>query len=144
MNTYLPPEIRAALEITPASSARDRTIDITTTGARSGRPHRIEIWFYRVDGAVYLSTAPARRDWYANLLAHPRFGFHLKHGVRADLVATASPVPDRAERERVFSSIIDDLNQPANPAGIHQPVDPLTAWMQGSPLLRVDLEGVAA
>ena len=38
--------IRAALSIDRRSSARARTIDLTTTGARSGRaPH--DIWFYR-------------------------------------------------------------------------------------------------
>lgn len=133
--------VAAALAITPASSARDRTVDITTTGAKSGRARRIEVWFYRVEGVVYLSSSPARRDWYANLRAQPRFTFHLKHGVRADLAARARPVLDPAERTRVFAAIIADLNQPANPAGIAQPVEPLAAWLEGSPLIRVDFEG---
>ncbi|GAB2621635.1 nitroreductase/quinone reductase family protein [Pseudactinotalea suaedae] len=130
--------IERALAITPASRARERTIDITTTGARTGRLRRIEVWFYRVDGRIYLSSSPARRDWYANIVANPDFVFHLKNGVRADLKAVGTPVLDRAEREVVFSSIIADLNQPWNPAGIRQPVAPLDAWMQGSPLISVD------
>jgi hypothetical protein len=32
--------------------ARDRTIDITTVGRRSGKPRRIEIWFHNVGGRV--------------------------------------------------------------------------------------------
>jgi hypothetical protein len=31
---------------------KDRTIDITTIGRRSGLPRRIETWFYRVDDSV--------------------------------------------------------------------------------------------
>jgi hypothetical protein len=33
-----------ALDIGPGSSAAERTIDITTLGARSGTPRRIEVW----------------------------------------------------------------------------------------------------
>jgi hypothetical protein len=36
----------------------DRLIDITTTGRTSGRGHRIEIGFHRVDGKVYISGLP--------------------------------------------------------------------------------------
>jgi hypothetical protein len=136
--------IERALAITPASRSRERTIDITTTGARTGRARRIEVWFYRVDGQIYLSSSPARRDWYANIVANPEFVFHLKNGVRADLRAVGTPVLDHDLREAVFSSIIADLNQPWNPAGIRQPVEPIEEWMHGSPLVRVDFPQEAA
>ena len=55
--------------------ARNRTIDITTIGAKSGRPQRIEIWAWVADGVVYLTGTPGRRDWYANLKANPQFTF---------------------------------------------------------------------
>jgi hypothetical protein len=131
------PSIAAALAITPASSARERTVDITTTGARTGRPRRIEIWFYRAEGEIYLSSTPAQRAWFANIAAEPRFTFHLRNGVQADLPAVGTPVSDPEVRERVFRSIIADLNQPWNPAGIPQPVEPLDAWLVGSPLIHV-------
>ena len=70
---------------------RDRTIDITTIGRKSGRPHRIETWFHHVNGEFYLTGSPGRRDWYANLLAHPTLTFHLKQRVVADLPARATP-----------------------------------------------------
>ena len=38
--------LRAALD-------RDRVVDVTTRGRRTGAPRRIEIWFWRVDGALY-------------------------------------------------------------------------------------------
>lgn len=129
--------VRRALEITPASSARDRTVDITTIGSKTGQPRRIEVWFYRVDDEIYLTTVPAHRAWYGNIVAHPEFTFHLKHGVRADLAAVGTPVRDDETRRRVFAAIIDDLNQPSNPAGLPQPVTPLEEWMAGSPLIHV-------
>lgn len=129
--------IKRALAITPASSSVARTIDITTTGARTGIARRIEIWFYRVDGAIYLTTPPARRAWYANLVANPNFTFHLKNGIRADLAATANPVTDPDERERVFRTVIVDLNQPSHRGYLKQPVEPLEEWLNRSPLVRV-------
>lgn len=128
-------QIERALAITPASSASARTIDITTTGAKSGRQRRIEIWFYRVDDEIYLTTQPAARSWYANLLANPEFTFHLKHGVKADLAARAEPVLEPADRHRIFTSIIADLNQPRHSAYIAQPVESIERWMRGSPLM---------
>lgn len=45
---------------------------LTTTGRRSGRPHRIEIWFALVDGVVYLlSGGGDRSDWVRNLSVSP-------------------------------------------------------------------------
>jgi len=131
-------EVRRAIEIGPESSARDRTVDITTIGAKTGTARRIETWFYRFGGQVYLSGAPGRRSWYANLIASPDFIFHLKHGVRADLQAVATPVTDEEEKRRVFTGILADLNQPSNPARLSQPVGPLADWVAGSPLVKVD------
>lgn len=37
---------------------------------------------------------PRTRDWLANLAAEPRFTFHLKHGIVADLPAVATVVND--------------------------------------------------
>lgn len=128
--------IISALSITPASSARERTVDITTTGARTGQPRRIEIFFYRALGRWFLSSTPARRSWYANLQVNPAFTFHLEHGVRADLAATAVPVPDPEERRRIFAEIVDDLNQPSNPGRIAQPTR-LEDWVAGSPLMEI-------
>jgi hypothetical protein len=51
--------------------ARERTIDITTTGRTSGRARRVEMWFHNLDGRLYLTGTPGSRDWYANLRAHP-------------------------------------------------------------------------
>ena len=89
-----------ALDIRPQSSAVERTIDITTLGARTGTPRRIEVWVHHIDRRWYIAGVPGPRDWYANLRAHPRFLVHLKHGVTADLPATATPVDPAAGDHR--------------------------------------------
>jgi deazaflavin-dependent oxidoreductase (nitroreductase family) len=90
------PEVSAAL-------ASDGTVDVTTTGARTGRPRRSEIWFLHLEGRTFLTGTPGPRNWYANLLAHDRLVFHLKETVRADLPARAVPVHDEETRRWVFT-----------------------------------------
>src|SRR5438309_2740682 len=80
-----------------------RLIDITTFGKKSGQPRRLEIWFHNLDGTIYITGTPGKRDWYANLLVQPGFTFHLKEGLEADLPAVAAPITDPAERRRVFT-----------------------------------------
>ncbi|MEE3850165.1 nitroreductase/quinone reductase family protein [Gordonia sp. LSe1-13] len=118
--SHLADHIRQAIEITPAAGTRERLIDITTTGRRTGKRRRIEIFFYRAAGNTYLCSGAdgAATDWHANLLAHPDFTFHLKTGVRADLPAHATPVTDPTERQDVLTEIIADLNQPHDPGTI--------------------------
>jgi deazaflavin-dependent oxidoreductase (nitroreductase family) len=85
--------------------SRGHTIDITTTGRRSGLARRIETVFHNIDGRVVLSGLPGKRSWYANLLADPRFTFHLKGAVKADLPATARPILEPTERRAVMARV---------------------------------------
>ena len=86
---------------------RGGTIDITTTGRRSGKPRRIEIVFHNIDGRIYISGIPSRqkRSWLSNLEAHPDFTFHLKGRLKADLPATARVIVDEAERRAVLAGV---------------------------------------
>jgi len=131
-------DVRGALAIGPSAPLEDRTIDITTTGRRSGQPRRIEICFYRVADAVYLSGVPGprTRDWLVNLAADSRFTFHLKHGVVADLPAQAEVITDPAERRRVLADIVDDFNRRNGPDS-PWPRAVLDEWVEHSPLARV-------
>src|SRR4051812_46118429 len=78
--------------------ANDRVIDITTIGSRSGQPRRKEMWFHNIDGRIYITGTPGKRDWYANMVANPSFTFHLKESATADLAARARPITDPDER----------------------------------------------
>jgi deazaflavin-dependent oxidoreductase (nitroreductase family) len=113
--------VRRALE-------RDRTIDTTTIGRRSGRPQRIEIWFHNLDGRLYITGLPGRRDWYANLLANPEFTFHLKQSAQADLLARALPITDDAARREVLTKVLRRLRR-----------DDLEHWVADAPLVEVVL-----
>jgi hypothetical protein len=106
---------------------RDRTIDITTRERKTGQLRRTEIWFHHIDGQVYITGTPGRRDWYAHLVAHPEFTFHLKQSIKADIPARAMPILDTARRRAILASI-------------HQTCGgsrALDAWVKGSPLVAV-------
>jgi deazaflavin-dependent oxidoreductase (nitroreductase family) len=98
--TTLDPNLRQAL-------ARGGVIDITTVGRTSGEPRRIEIVFHNIDGRIYISGMPFpnKRSWLANLEGNPRFTFHLKGPVRADLPAQARIIEDEAERRTILAPI---------------------------------------
>jgi deazaflavin-dependent oxidoreductase (nitroreductase family) len=127
--------VARALDIGPDSSAAERTIDITTLGARTGIARRVEVWLHRVDGRWYLTGMPRPRSWYANLRARPRFVVHLKHGVTADLPATARPV-DEPTRRRVITAVLDLQNRPDVAARASQRQN-FDDWFARSPLVEI-------
>ncbi|HET6819218.1 MAG TPA: nitroreductase/quinone reductase family protein [Candidatus Limnocylindria bacterium] len=86
--------------------SRGHTIDLTTTGRRTGQARRIELVFHAIDGRVYISGMPGfPRSWLANIRADPRVTFHLKGAVQADLPATAREVTEPAERRRIMEQV---------------------------------------
>lgn len=91
---------------------------------------RIEIWFHNLDGRIYITGLPGRRDWYANLLAQPEFTFHLKQSIRADLPARARPVGDESERRAVLAVIVQRVGRG----------DQMEAWVADSPLVEVEFQ----
>jgi deazaflavin-dependent oxidoreductase (nitroreductase family) len=116
-----------------AALARGGVIDITTSGRRTGLPRRIEIDFFPIDGGIYISGSPGRRDWMANLHADPRLTFHLKGAVEADLPATARIVTDAAERRPLLEHVTRAWGQQAR----------LRAYTDGAPLIEVTFDDPA-
>ena len=110
--------------------ANDRVIDITTVGRQSGQPRRLEMWFHNVDGRIYITGMPGKRDWYANLVANPAFTFHLKESTTADLRAHARPITDLDERALVLTPILERLGRSDN----------MEEWMADSPLVAVSFD----
>ena len=72
---------------------------------RACLPHPIEIAFHYLDGTVYISGLHGTRDWYANMVAHPDFTFHLKQSVQADIAARARPIVEEDERRPILRHI---------------------------------------
>ena len=114
--------VRQALE-------RDRTIDITTTGRNTGQPRLKEIWFHNIEGRLYITGTPGSRDWYANLVANAQFTFHLKQSAQADLAARATSIRDRDRRRDIISRTHQRIGGNSD----------LEAWVEGSPLVEVEL-----
>lgn len=81
---------------------QDRLIDITTIGRYSGQGHRIEIGFHWIEGMIFISGLPGRRDWYANVRHNPQFTFHLKQSVETDISARAIRIESEHERRRIL------------------------------------------
>lgn len=82
--------------------AREPFLHLTTTGRRTGRPHRIEIWFAAHGPRIYLmSGGRDRADWLRNLLANPRVTIDLgdaTHAGTAHVLEPGTP-EDRLARE---------------------------------------------
>lgn len=108
-------------------------IDITTIGRRSGQPRRIEITFHSFDGHLFISGMPSHRTrgWLHNLRANPRFTFHLKALLRADLPAVAREITDEAERRAVLARVARAWNRDPEP------------MVRFSPLIEVTIDGYA-
>lgn len=123
---------------TAIRNALDRggVADITTTGRKTGLPRRIEIYFHQFDGELYLTGRPGpRRDWEANIVAHPEFTLHLKRGVSADIPVRGTPEPDREERARVLFRALTESwgSDPDRVRGA------LSRWVESAPFIRFAL-----
>src|SRR5262249_47781502 len=71
------------LSLVTASLAAEEYCYLTTVGRRSGRPHRIEIWFAAAparDTIYLLAGGRERADWVRNLRACP--SVHVEIGRR--------------------------------------------------------------
>jgi deazaflavin-dependent oxidoreductase (nitroreductase family) len=73
---------------------------LTTTGRRSGSPHRIEIWFVLEGGTVYLlSGGGERSDWVRNLVSSPEVVLEIGGAERsANARVVTDPVEDARAR----------------------------------------------
>jgi deazaflavin-dependent oxidoreductase (nitroreductase family) len=74
---------------------------LTTIGRRTGRPHRIEIWFATQDGRVYLlSVGRERSDWVRNLLANAQVTVELGGETHAGAARVLRAGTDKDQRAR--------------------------------------------
>jgi deazaflavin-dependent oxidoreductase (nitroreductase family) len=116
--------------------SQGHTIDITTTGRRTGKSRRIELVFHNIDGRLVISgrPSPQPRAWILNLLADPSLTFHLKRSVHADLPATARVIADPAERRVIAEWIV---------ANAWPKMDP-EQMIALSPMIEVTIDPLAA
>jgi deazaflavin-dependent oxidoreductase (nitroreductase family) len=84
---------------TVARLARTRTVDLVTSGRRSGQPQRVEIWWFHFEERFIITGTPGPRDWYANILADPGVVIETRHG---KFPGSAKVVTDAEFRKRFF------------------------------------------
>ncbi len=100
---------------------------LTTAGRRTGRPHRIEIWFAAGDGLVYMLSGDGRRsDWVRNILADPEVSLEIGGRTEVTLARVVSdPDEDRLARRAVGGKYrskgetdLDDWERTALPVAV--------------------------
>jgi deazaflavin-dependent oxidoreductase (nitroreductase family) len=79
--------------------ANESTVEITTTGRKSGKAHTKPIWFVYDQGHLYLQSGKGgKSDWYQNLKKNPQMT--LKIGT-VTFQGKAKFIDDQKETERI-------------------------------------------
>ena len=79
--------------------ANESTMDLTTIGRKSGKPHTKPIWFVYDQGHLYLQAGQeGKTDWYQNLKKNPQMT--LKIGA-VSFSGKAKFIDDEKETERI-------------------------------------------
>jgi deazaflavin-dependent oxidoreductase (nitroreductase family) len=121
------PAVKEALD-------RGGIVDITTIGRRSGEARRIEIYLHQFDGVYYLTGRPGfKRDWVANIVAHPEFTVHLKRGISADVPMVGEPEPDREIRAGILYRALTE-SWGSDPEKSRNALD---RWVDQAPFIRL-------
>jgi len=100
----------------PARWAGEPYAYLTTIGRRTGRPHRIEIWFAAEDRRVYLLAGGREQsDWVRNLQANAQVTVQLGDETHAGVAQVLQPgtVEDQRARELLVGKYraSDDLDE---------------------------------
>jgi len=109
--------------------ATDDYCYLTTTGRRTGRPHRIEIWYAADGDTLYLlSGGGLSSDWVQNLSANRDVVVEVDGNVRQ---ARARVVVDNAESRRARTLVFDKYSVRSG--------DDLNSWREEAVPVAIDL-----
>jgi deazaflavin-dependent oxidoreductase (nitroreductase family) len=106
---------------------------LSMIGRRTGRPHRIEIWFAAHDGRLYLLAGGRERaDWVRNLQANPRVTIELGDETHVGVahVLEAGAADDQLARELLLAKYawaeddLDDWGRTSLPVVVEFPAYP--------------------
>lgn len=98
-------------------AAREKEVELTTFGRKSGTPSRRIIWITELDGRLYVrSGLGLTRDWPKNLLANGRGILHI---AGQDVPVQARHVTDPAEARAMHAPVKRkyDAERPASGEG---------------------------
>jgi deazaflavin-dependent oxidoreductase (nitroreductase family) len=109
--------------------AADDFCYLTTTGRRTGRPHRIEIWYAADGNTLYLLAGGGRSsDWVQNVIADPTVRLELD-GVNH--AARGRVIDDGEEAERARSLVFEKYKKRSG--------DDLTEWRDRALPVAIDM-----
>jgi deazaflavin-dependent oxidoreductase (nitroreductase family) len=98
----------------PARWASEPYLYLTTVGRRTGRPHRIEIWFAVHAGRLFmLSGGRDGADWVRNIGANQRVSVELGDEIHVGVAhpVEADTAEDRLARDLLVSKYADDEDE---------------------------------
>ena len=79
--------------------ANESTVEITTTGRKSGKAHTKPIWFVYDQGHLYLQSGKeGKSDWYQNLKKNPQMTLKIE---TVTFQGKAKFIDDQKETERI-------------------------------------------
>ena len=85
------------------AAGREKEVDLTTYGRKTGKPSRRIIWITALDGRIYVrSGLGLTRDWPKNLLANGRAVLHI---AGKDVPVRARHVTDAAEARAMHAPV---------------------------------------
>ncbi len=85
------------------TAAREKEVELTTYGRKTGKPSRRIIWITSLDGRLYIrSGLGLTRDWPRNLLANNRAVLHM---AGQDIAVQARHVTDPEEASAMHAPV---------------------------------------
>src|SRR5215831_18962467 len=92
-------ENQASIKADLEKVADQSTVDLTTTGRKSGKPHTKPIWFVYDQGHLYLQAGQGgKTDWYQNLKNNPQMTLKID---TVTFQGKAKFIDDQKETERI-------------------------------------------
>jgi deazaflavin-dependent oxidoreductase (nitroreductase family) len=82
--------------------AHRQTLTLTHYGRKTGKPHKVTIWFIVSGDRVFLATANRNRQWVRNVQKTPRVKLTIANET---FDVNARFITDRAEHERVLTLV---------------------------------------
>ena len=79
-----------------ARIARQRTLDLTHYGRKSGNPYHVTLWFTVEDETMYLATMNKNRQWCRNVKVRPQVSLKIGQQTFAGEVAVITDVIEGA------------------------------------------------
>lgn len=102
---------------------------LTTTGRRTGAPHRIEIWFALQNDVVYMLAGDGdRSDWVRNLMVSPDVVLEIGDRKRTSRARVVEP---DTEEDALARRLLVDKYQPDS-------ADDLDSWGRASQPVAID------